>query len=208
MSPSSGRGQVVNNADQRDPWPIEPIDLPAPLRHGEYHCSNLCGQFTCDCMSRVQWSEQVPLGPTQLWQHWSALVRAKCELPFPMHGQYEHSGSIRRKSCGLHGDSGSIHFCCACSHSCACICHKLLLWHKHNMCCWICPTCRSGLSFPFYSRNGRPAGNYMQMKTVSIKHDPRVWSWNNIPNLWLSPQLFLHSYSDLSIWRLFARLLS
>lgn len=138
---SSGRGQVVNSTDQRGPLPIEPIDPSAPLRHGEQF------QFTCGCRSGAQWSE-LPR-PPKLWQDWSALVRAKCELPILMHRQYEHTRSIWRESCWLHGESGSIHFCCACSHSCACICHKLLHWRKHNMCCWICCTRKWAFIFSF-----------------------------------------------------------
>lgn len=49
----------------------------------------------------------------------------------------EHQEYLKREL--LTAWESGIHFCCACSHSCACICHKLLLYIDRDIsCCWTC----------------------------------------------------------------------
>lgn len=176
MSLSSGRGQVVNNADQRGPWPIEPIDLPAPLRHGEYHCSNLHGQFTFDCTSRVQWSEQVFLGPCSfdsidpLWSGPSVSCRFQCMVKMSTAAAFEGRAAVCMERVEV-----SISAVPAATHVPVSV---TSYYFDTNTTCGAEYALHAevGFHFHFYSRNGRPAGNYMQMKTVSIKHDPRVGS--------------------------------
>lgn len=83
-------------------------------------------------------------------------------------------------------EGGHIHFCRACSHSSAHICHNLLHWLTPNRCYWIC--CIRKWAFLFALRDGRTASNCMLMKAASTKHGRSCWIKNTLVSRWQSLQ--------------------
>lgn len=182
MSLSSDWGQMVNNADHRGPGPDR---AHRPLSSTETWRISL---LHCDCTSAVQPSERVPLSEPPC--HWSALVRAGVGYRF----QYVLNTSVAaafegRAAVGMEGEEVSISAVPAATHLPLSVtsyyfdtnttCAVEYALHKRG---------RGGVGFhfQFYSRNGRLAGNYMQMKTVSIKHDPCVYVFVCVVIKWYS----------------------
>lgn len=103
--------------------PDQSIDPTAPQRHGEYNCTN---SYRLHAWLQVSgaWGGQTLWGSHSIGridllysgQVWAANPNAPSIRA--------HRGWMRREL-RTHGRGGSIHFCHACSHSSACICHKL-----------------------------------------------------------------------------------
>lgn len=143
------------------------------------------------------------LWATSLPHHWSALVRAECRLAVPMRAQQERwrrRWKEGRAAVGVEREEVSISAVPAAIHLPLPV---TSYYFDTNTTCAVeydlHKRVGGGFHFQFYSRNGRQAGNYMQMKTVSIKHDPCVcvWSSNDIPSPWLSFSALLFSTEHL-----------
>lgn len=172
-SPGSDRGQVVNISDCRGPGPIEPIDRSAPLRHGDYHCSTATARRQGSRASRSLSVRHVPATPLICFglgrvsaagsnvcstgAHW----RRRSKQGRAVLGAEREEVSISAVPAATHLPLPVTSYYCDTNTTCA-VEYDL---HKRD---------GGGFHFQFYSRNRRLAGNYMQMKTVSIKHDPCV----------------------------------
>lgn len=143
---SSIRGQSVNSSDQRGLLPDEPIDPSAPQRHGEYNWTN-------------SWALHVTAGlglrAPRHQQDWSALLGGRARAYKPNALSIWALRGCAGRELWTTWEGGSIHFCRACSHSSACICHKLLHGLEHNTCYCVEEV---GFYSQFYSRDESATG--------------------------------------------------